>query len=452
MRLNLKGNAVWLFVEVIATGMSLLFLYKYVVLFLGIKALGIWSLVLATTSLAKLVDVGASSGLSRFIALALARKDGELAREYLSGALFINACLYSILALLLYWPLVFVIHFAVPTEAEKEATELLPYALTSFVFLNLGSTLLSALVGCQRADLKSKVVIFGNVLQIGSAILLVPSLGLAGLALAQLVQYVFSIAVGLFAVTAVLGTKVSRILIISRASVVEILMFGLKLQAANLVAAVFEPASKFAVSSIAGLELLGLFEMAYRMVFQMRATLAAPMQVLLPAFTHLQETADDKVQKLYSRVMAHLLICSVPLFAVVASASPWLGILWIGSYQQYFTVCTISLSVGWFINLVGMPAYLLGISSGVIRWNLIGHVLTSIGGPLLGIAAGNYLGPTGSVFGISAMLGLGMVFTITMNCISLRIRPLPTLREIACTITDYYRTGLFLISKAKSSS
>jgi O-antigen/teichoic acid export membrane protein len=72
MELNLRRNSLYAVGEVVVSGLSLFLLYKKVVNTLGVEALGVWTLVLATTSLGRFADIGAASGLSRFVASAKA--------------------------------------------------------------------------------------------------------------------------------------------------------------------------------------------------------------------------------------------------------------------------------------------------------------------------------------------------------------------------------------------
>ena len=67
--MRMARNTLWNVAEVIIGAAVLFLLYRLIIAKLGVEALGIWALVLATTAVAKLADVGVASGLGRFVAL-----------------------------------------------------------------------------------------------------------------------------------------------------------------------------------------------------------------------------------------------------------------------------------------------------------------------------------------------------------------------------------------------
>ena len=61
--------------QVLVSGITLFGLYKFIYRTLGPANLGLWSLVLATTGLARFTDLGLSGSLGRFVARHRALKD-----------------------------------------------------------------------------------------------------------------------------------------------------------------------------------------------------------------------------------------------------------------------------------------------------------------------------------------------------------------------------------------
>ena len=83
MQLRLGRNATWAVGEVVISGLVLFLLYRIVVATLGVEALGVWSLVMATTSLARFADLGAAAGLARPRAEYARRRRSALTRACL---------------------------------------------------------------------------------------------------------------------------------------------------------------------------------------------------------------------------------------------------------------------------------------------------------------------------------------------------------------------------------
>lgn len=439
MNLNLTRSAIWAVVEVAVTGLSLFLLYKFVVLTLGIKALGIWSLVMATTSLARFADIGAAAGLSRFIALSRANNDLPRASRYASTALIANGALFIAIGGLIVWPAGWGLQKLSPADSLSEALQLLPYAIVSFILLNVSAVTLSSIIGLQRADLKSKIVILSTTIQVFVALLLVPKVGLVGMAWGQIAQYSITIVASLtFFGKLVKTPELTFQFKFDRVLFREMFAFGAKLQAANLMFFMFEPSIKFVMSAIAGLEALGLYEMAYRMVMQIRHLVVSPMQQLVPAFAHLEQVSAGEVNRLYNTAVSSALIFGIPLFMTLSFASPILGRLWVGSYRPDFTWFTLLLCIGWLCNLVAAPAYQLGISRGSTRWNILGQFIISLVGPAAGLILGSFAGQLGVAAGASLGLAVGSLLAMILNCRDARVEIFPSLARIRSVYRNYH--------------
>ncbi len=61
-------NIISTILQVFIVGVVYLFLYSFLLKSLGIEKLGIWSIILATSSIANLANFGITSGLIKFIA------------------------------------------------------------------------------------------------------------------------------------------------------------------------------------------------------------------------------------------------------------------------------------------------------------------------------------------------------------------------------------------------
>ena len=68
-------NAVTTFVQVAGSAATLFFLYRFLVRTIGVERLGIWSLVLATTSAVTLANQGFSTSVTKFVAKYAAREE-----------------------------------------------------------------------------------------------------------------------------------------------------------------------------------------------------------------------------------------------------------------------------------------------------------------------------------------------------------------------------------------
>ena len=425
-RLNLRRNAIWGLLEIVCAAVVLFLLYRLVLAQLGLQALGIWSLVLAATSLVRLGDLGAASGLGRFVAVAYSRGEGQKALAYIETAIITNTVLFGAVSLILYWPLWHLLPLSISSKpALEQARSLLPYALLSFTMLNVNGAMNGSVMGLQRADLKSGITVASTLLQFAVAAILTAREGLIGLAVAQISQYAFSLLAQWFVVLRQLRLSPRLPQHWERRIFRELLGFGIKLQAASLLSFLYEPAVKFVLSSLGGLGALGVFELAQKVVQQVRQVVVGPSQILMPAFAHFDDKGGSEVATLYEKAIATSVITGLPLMTAVALGSPLIAWLLIGHVDPRFVTFIVMLCVGWFLNLVAAPAYLLGVGTGRVGWNIWGHVITTLGGPALGLVLGHLAGANGVVAGAMLMLATGSLFSMIMNCASQSCAPLP---------------------------
>lgn len=438
--LNLRRNAIWGLLEIGFAAVVLFLLYRLVLMQLGLQALGIWSLVLAATSLVRLGDVGAASGLGRFVAVAYSRGEGSKALAYIETAIITNTLLFGTVSLVLYWPLWHLLPLSIAAEPSLgQARALLPYALLSFTLLNVNGAMNGSVMGLQRADLKSGVTVISALLQLTVAALLTGREGLIGLALAQICQFAFALLAQWFIVLRQLHLSPRLPLHWDRTIFRELLGFGIKLQAASLLSFLYEPAVKFVLSSLGGLGSLGLFELAQKVVQQVRQVIVGPSQILMPAFAHFDDKGGREVRNLYEKAVAMSILTGVPLMTALALSSPIIGWLLIGHVDHRFVAFVLMLCVGWFLNLVAAPAYLLGVGTGRVGWNIWGHVLTTFGGPSLGFVFGHIAGANGVVAGAMLMLATGSLFSMFMNCAAQSCDPLPGLPALRAAFFGLWR-------------
>jgi O-antigen/teichoic acid export membrane protein len=446
LELRFRRNAAWAIAEVAASALVLFCLYRVIVGQLGVKALGIWSLVLATTSLGRLADLGTAAGLGRFVAIAGARQEKDKTVAYVETAFITNLLLYSVIALALWAPAFYALSLTTSGEFLATARALLPFSLVSFVLIGVASATTGAIVGQQRSDQKSMIVIAGLVLQFLASVAWVPYGGLRGLAWAQIAQYALVISLGwMLFLRNYRGSWTFRLPHRWNREVFrELIGFGTKLQAVTIISFLLDPTVKFLMSTYGGLEALGFFEMAQRMVLQVRQIVVMPNQVLMPGFAHLMETHPQRIEPLYHKAMTLSLVGGFALLGSVALASPIICYLWTGQVTAVFVRFTVILAASWFANLVAAPAYLLGVASGRIWPNLWGQLVTLTGTLVAGMLLGRSFGAIGVAIGAGSMLALGSLFSMYRNCHMLGLRPLPGIRDFRLLVV---RSASFIRTK-----
>lgn len=408
LSLNLKSNMIFAVAEAVVYGLGLFLLYMIIVKQLGPAMLGLWSLLLASTSAARLADMGLANGLNRFVAQAQALKNNTDVIDYIHTAMVSTFWFYSVISLLLYVVLLWLTPWLVPdVDYHALFREILPYAAISFIMLTLSSTLMGALGGLQRSDLKSICAIFGLLLQLLLAWWLVPLIGLKGAALAQLGQYVLMVVVG----WVILRRSLPNLGIFPRhwrrKAFMALVGYGSKLQISVIANFAFEPLVKFMLAHYGGLAVLGYYEMASRMVLQVRSMVISAYQTLVPAFANLQQSSRTELSRLAKRSEHIMLRLAPAIMAAVVVGSPLVSWLWLGHIEPWFIDITVILAAGWLINMLVAPSYLLANGLGKLRGNIAGSLVTAAVTPVLSYVLGNLFGALGIVCAAMIALAIG---------------------------------------------
>ena len=153
---------------------------------IGVVRLGIWSVVLATTSASRITELGLTSSVVKFVAKYVAHNDHGKAGDVIQTAALSLGVFVGAVLFVAYFPLHWILARILPLHAIPEAMEILPYALVSLWIATLSGVFQSGLDGCQRTDLRVLFNILNSVLTLYMAVMLVPKFGLLGLAYVQL--------------------------------------------------------------------------------------------------------------------------------------------------------------------------------------------------------------------------------------------------------------------------
>ena len=401
-------NAAWSVLQVAVNGGLYLVLYRFLYRTIGVEQLGVWSLVLAWTSVNSVASLGLGGGTLYFIPKYLARGDRPYVTEIVETATLTTALLIA-LGLLLFYPFVRLILGGVISEPAllPQALSIVPYAFASVWLSTTANLVYSSIDGFQRVDLRNRLLIAGAAVFLGAAFALVPGRGLVGLAQAQLLQS----GVVLLGSWVVLRRLLPELPWVpwrwSRRAFSEVIGYSLRFQAIAVTQLLFEPLTKSMLAAFGTLSLTGYFELANRLAVQLRAFIVTAHTALLPTLTEIGETAPGRLRGIYEtsvRLMTFLLALLLPLLVMLA---PLVSRFWLGSYEPTFILFTMLLFAGWFGTLIGNPAYIGYMGDGELRWVVRSHVAQAVLNVMLGSALGAAYGGTGVVVGFVVALLTG---------------------------------------------
>lgn len=382
---RLSRNGVFAAMQVVVVTASMFIVYRMIVLHAGFERFGVWSLLLALSTFIRVGDLSGAGALARFVAIAT--KDGASAPQTIHTVVLTALAFNVILALAilvgspLFFPLI------LEPEYIGEANALLPYALAAIVIGTLAGATASAVDGLQRADQRSIAVMGAAVVALLSNWYFIPAYGIVGYGIAEV------------------GRQTVQFLlcwIILRRHVPEVgwfphrwnsavfrvtFRYALMLNASSLMATMIDPLSKLAFNHASGPTAVAVFELANRVIQQLRSLISAAAVPMVPALSAYSHARRPEALQIMDRATRLAMWAAGILSVASLTATPIVSLFVTGSLDRTLIIMNAALTFGWSVNLLSLPFYLAAQAYGELRWNLAGHACV-VGALLLGLAAG----------------------------------------------------------------
>lgn len=390
---GISRNVIATVSQVLISGIVFFVLYRYLYGRLGVEQIGVWSLVLAATSVSRIGDLGLSAGVVKFVAQALGRGDTQRAADVVQTVALTLGVFMAVLLAVGYPLFVLALNYFIPAHGVPIALSILHYALMSLWVMVIVSVFSGGLDGCLRMDLRSLLMGLSHLVYLGLTILLVPKFGLEGVAMAQLIQ-----SIGLMIITWWILRRQLRVLPLIplhwKYSVLKAMIgYGVNFQVITVMNMLFEPVVKVLMSKFGGLEALGYYEMANKLILQGRGLIVEASRVMVPAIATLQKHDAAKATELFITSYRMTFYVAVLFYGLLGIFITAISMLWLGHYQAMFIQFALLLNLGWFANTLIGPAYFSNLGSGKLRTNMISHIIMGLCSPFLGYSLGmNYSG------------------------------------------------------------
>jgi O-antigen/teichoic acid export membrane protein len=400
-------NAFTTSAQELASAVVLFLLYRFLIRAIGIERFGVWSIILASTSIVALANQGLSTSVIKYVAKYAAQEQSADVSELIQTAIVSIGISLAVISIGLYPAAKSTLRLLLPSAMVREANQVLPFALISLWINVVGSILLAGLTGLERITQRNYVLLGGSIAFLFLAYALVPGRGLLGLAYAQTMQAIACLLASWF----LLRQKIPHFPAIprrwDRALFREMRSYGMHFQFITINQAIREPVTKALLARFGGLAMTGYYDMASRWVVSFRELLVQANQVLMPTVSRLKERDPKSLPALYRESYRLIFYLAVPTFAFVVIAAPLVSRAWIGSYQPAFVRFVALLAAGWLVNVLANPAYVFDMGTGALRWVSIGCLATGILNAGLGFVLGGRFGATAVVAISASTLAIG---------------------------------------------
>lgn len=405
---QLGRNALFSLSQSVVVIIFIFLVYRLIVVHVGIERLGVWSLLIAGSSLVRIGDISGAGALARFVAMGSRVGETVPACDYVHTVMLTSIGFNVVLGLVIYLVGPIALPHFIAAQYLAEAEALLPFVVATMVLGGLAVAVTSGIDGTQRADQRAIVVIVAALAFLAASWLLVPSYGVIGYGVALLLQQVIMLGLGWL----VLRLHVAGIGWLPyrwrRGVFAETTGYALKLNAIGVMGLLFEPLSKFAFNHAGGLGLVAYYELASRLVVQVRGLVIAAATPLIPAFAALQSSDHSTVRRMLEKSTRVAMLAAIGVAILALAGAPVMSLMVFGRLEPEVLSMNAALTVGWAINILGVPLYFAAQGQGVLRWNFVSHALIALS-VLVGVF---FLVPAFGSTGLIAAIVTGLVLSV----------------------------------------
>ncbi len=410
---QLLCNAAFSVGQVIIVGLTYFIIYTLLLQKLGPEKLGIWSLILSTTSVASVATTGLTLSLVKYIAVCRTDTDHVKINNYIKTGLFIIGTLTGVIIIVIYFSSIYFLPLVIPENSLCEALYLLPFSLFSLFLNGIGGVFLSSLEGLHHSTFKSITYILSSIIFIIVAYLLINKYGLFGIAIAQIIQAIALIFFSLLFLNFYFKRLSIFPVLFDKSTFKEIFTYSLSFQFISVSTILVEPLVKFMMSKFGGLAFVGYYEMASRLVSQIRSLIISANQIMVPYISRNFSMEVSKVDNTYPILFKFAYYVSVYLMILLITLTPKISLLWIGSFNDVFVKTLIILSFATLINLASTPAYFSSMGMGKLKGILASHATFLFFNITLGYLFGLRFGGLGVIISYSISYILCSFVTIS---------------------------------------
>ena len=411
LRDRLKWNIGASVIQAFASMLIVVLLYRYLMGKLGPEILGAWSLVSAFIGIARIGELGISVSMSKMLAEsnehASVRRDCSIFPTGMWIAI-VSGCICVSVSI---W---FVSHYVHLEIASNVAVDLIKSTALATLFSIISSPMRAGLDGIHRADLRQLANFSQQFMFLAFSILFIPYWGASGFAVAQASSALFGLVVIAVLAKRVLITRFtmqSFNMLIAR----RMLSIGLPMQGSLACQQFYEPLTKLMLERLGGLAAVSVFEIANKLIIQLRSLIVSAMEPLVPYISSIAQNNDNNGKRQlesYRNTISLVWIISFVGFGSVICMFPLASLFLLGNINNTFLLFGLILAIAWGINTLSAPAFFFMISTDMQRQTLVSFVIIAIGNWLFATVLAIIFGEMGVVLGWGIALSSGSFYII----------------------------------------
>jgi O-antigen/teichoic acid export membrane protein len=359
------------------SSITLFVLYKLVAIKLGLSLLGVWSVVIASTSIARLGEMGLAGSVTQHIAKDISDESSKKTAFTVETALLSAIGVVSLIILFAFRPLQALLGEAFSGTELGQALNILPHAL-AFMGIGLVAMILQGVLdGLQQMWSRAIIISLTQALMIILSFVLIDNFGIVSVMYAQIIQVLTAVIL----MWLVIWFKIPGISFIPYrwkfAQFKMLMPHAVNLQISSGLVMMVDPLVKIMIAKSGGAHLAGLFEIAHQVVSKARALIVTANQASVPHIAALSAVGElDKIKKTYINSLNATFYLSIPLFLLIILMIPVVSTIMTGAVSEILSLMILVCSITWLLNAFTVPSYFVNTSDGNVKFNTIGHLIT----------------------------------------------------------------------------
>jgi O-antigen/teichoic acid export membrane protein len=191
----------------------------------------------------------------------------------------------------------------------------------------------------------------------------------------------------------------------------EIFSYSVHLQLSSLMAMFLEPVTKIILGYFGSMASVGYFDMANRLVMQVRNIIVNANQAVVPMLSKYHTEGSNLYDK-YIQNLKILLALSLVSNGVLAFLTPFISKIWIGSVEKEFIDFSYIIIFSIAINLIAGAAYFTNMANGMVKYNSYSQIVIAVLNISLSLILGFLYSSYGVVIGYGIAIVLGSLWLV----------------------------------------
>ena len=374
LRKNIASNIL----RSLVGGIILFVIFRYLNLTLGIDDFGIWTTVIAISTLLRLASLGLAQALLRQISINLISGKRGLAIFYIETTLTTILIIYLVCFPLLKIGIDFGIDRTFTGDDREKAKSIALLALYLVIISEIGIVFHSIIEGFQRMEVNALISILGQLTMLMCVLVLVPEYGLKGVLFSQIAQAIIILVFSWLWIK----KQLPKLALIPKKWSLKILKsmlgYGSNISLTNACSFLMDPVTKIFLTKMGGPSLSAYFELASQFIQRFRGILLTANSAVIPKIAEFSKHNQGQIKEIYSENLKIALILSMAAYSVLLASCDLLSILMFKDVRPTFVNIFTILTIGWLINVLAAPAYFSNLGTGKVGINSISQIIMGV--------------------------------------------------------------------------